>query len=220
VNRIDALGFRLPDIEPSPSGQHHRSSVFVNLQKRMTKLHTHNYGVLTHVFLVAEDLVDVGPSRPQWPGSFLTMHSADMGKMVWSAVTWSWPMCPLLSTNGRVSTLLDLLDTGKAVCRCLYPVQKRLKWPLSVCKHAKYRCLLILTDKSAICSKPVCLVVEHSTCVKQVFSDGLIFRLPEKTCFTRRQSFTVLMPPLNSITALVRPRLLFQPQGIHLLLRA
>ncbi len=63
---LDQLGFRLPGSEhyhPVNTTARH----FFNLQKRMTKLHTHNYGVLSHVFLHADDLVDLNrESRSAW----------------------------------------------------------------------------------------------------------------------------------------------------------
>ncbi|WP_281785407.1 hypothetical protein [Uruburuella suis] len=81
---IDALGFRLSD-----SQQYHPANTtahqFWNLQKRMTKLHTHNYGVLTHVFLVAEELVE--PDQMKKVAWIISddLH-ADINKMIWAAV--------------------------------------------------------------------------------------------------------------------------------------
>ena len=108
--QVDALGFRPPEsnrLYPENTTARH----FRDLQKRMTKLHTHNYGVLTHVFLFAEDLIDVDRAgRSAWVVS--DDASADMGKMVWSAVT-ELADVPLLDEWSGV--LLDLLATQQCL---------------------------------------------------------------------------------------------------------
>jgi len=108
--QVDALGFRPPEsnrLYPENTTARH----FRDLQKRMAKLHTHNYGVLTQVFLFAEDLVDVDRAgRSAWVVS--DDASADMGKMVWSAVT-ELADVPLLDEWSGV--LLDLLATQQCL---------------------------------------------------------------------------------------------------------
>ncbi len=80
---------------PSASGRRNRTVStrenttarhFRDLQKRMTKLHTHNYGVLAHVFLFAEELLVTGSgNKVAWIVS--DDLQADLGKMVWAAVS-------------------------------------------------------------------------------------------------------------------------------------
>lgn len=80
----EAVGFRLPEDK-----QHHppntTACLFTELHKRMTKIHTHNYGVLTHVFVYAGDLVEYNrDTRSGWV--VLDNTEADMLQPVWRCV--------------------------------------------------------------------------------------------------------------------------------------
>ncbi len=105
---IDALGFRLPESE-----RHHPENTtarrFYDLEKRMTKLHTHNYGVLLHVFLHAGELADTDRAqRTAWVVS--DDVDADISQMVWMAVQELTDV-PLLDHWGKV-LLAQLAEQG------------------------------------------------------------------------------------------------------------
>lgn len=81
---MDALGFRsTDDTRHYPVNTTARR--FFSLQKRMTKLHTHNYGVLSHVFLYADDLVELNrETRTAW--MVLDDPEADTRAAVWGVI--------------------------------------------------------------------------------------------------------------------------------------
>ena len=106
--QVDALGFRPPEsnrLYPENTTARH----FRDLQKRMTKLHTHNYGVLAHVFLVAEELL--APDRENKVAWIVSDDlQADLGKMVWAAVSELADVPLLDSWSTEVLEMLDRQD--------------------------------------------------------------------------------------------------------------
>lgn len=107
---MDKVGFRLPETQhmyPLNTTAH----LFSNLSKRMSKYMTHSFGMLTHVFIYADELITPDPEKKT---AWIVQAdvNADVTDTVWKCITQISDI-PLLDT--WQSSLIDLLQQQECI---------------------------------------------------------------------------------------------------------
>lgn len=106
---IDKLGFRLPEthhVYPFDSTAH----MFTNLSKRVSKYMTHNFGMLTHVFVYSDELVAPDPEkRMAW--IIQENEKTDIQDTVWQCIKQISDIPLMDKWRSRLITMLERQDS-------------------------------------------------------------------------------------------------------------